>query len=300
MAEQAIASIAFVGTGNIGGPMAARLQRCGWRVTACDIAPANLAPLAAAGLATTARAAHCASCDLVLVMVVSEAQVEAVVNGPDGLLAGLDRQRPPTLVVMSSVRPAFVRDLAAQLGPLAIPVVDAAVSGGAAGAEQGTLSIMAGGPAPALARLQPVFATLGTLFPCGDTGAGVAVKAINNLLGITNIYLMAEAVNLARGQGLDPDGVAAIMEASSGRNAGTADLARYRRAWGEFSANPAAMAGALATSRKDFSVARAMAEDLGLELPLVRAMLEGFKGLDAEVVGRLWAAASVAEGGGLG
>ena len=103
---------------------------------------------------------------------------------------------------------------------------------------------------------------------------------------------MAEALELIRGLNLAPEAVAAIMDVSSGRNAGTKDLSGYRRAYSEFGKNQQTMASALSTSSKDFAVSQAIAESLGVELPLLNILREGFKRLDPNAVQTIWSHAS--------
>jgi 3-hydroxyisobutyrate dehydrogenase len=171
----------------------------------------------------------------VILMLPDSAAVEAVLLGgglPGGGLPGggamghglLARIRPPALVVdMSSSEPARTRVLAERAGAGGVTMVDAPVSGGVAGARAGSLTIMAGGPAGALARLRPVLEVLGGVIvhAGGSAGAGHAVKALNNLMSAAHLLVSAEAIEAGRAFGLDPAVMVGIVNGSSGRSGST-------------------------------------------------------------------------------
>jgi len=192
----------FIGLGNIGLPMAKRLAEAGLETTGFDVVPARVAELEAAGARSAAspRAVAVAS-DVVGVCVRDDADVRAVFAGDAGILAGA---RKGTIVAIhSTVQPATVEALAAEASPLGVAVVDACVTGGAAGAAQGTLTVMAGGDADAIARARPFFDCFAKkTVHTGPIGSGCKMKLCNNLmtyLAWTSIY---EATMLARAAGL--------------------------------------------------------------------------------------------------
>jgi 3-hydroxyisobutyrate dehydrogenase len=213
--------IGFVGLGNIGAPMAARLVAAGFQLVPADANPAALERFS--------RTTHCApaasltqlgqSCRVVITMLPDGAAVSEVLLGGNGVAAAL---APGTVVVdMSSAEPSGTRALARQLAESGIALVDAPVSGGVKRALAGTLAIMAGGDAHALARCRKVLAALGQTFPCGASGSGHAVKALNNYLSAIALAATAEAMLAAEKFGLDPALALAVINHSTGRNTAT-------------------------------------------------------------------------------
>lgn len=197
-------SIGWIGTGIMGRPMALNLLRAGYALTAYARRPEPLEPLTAAGAATGKSPAEvAAAADLTIVIVADTPDMTEVVLGTHGILAGA---RPGhTVVDMSTVSPTETRHVAAELSRHGIAMLDAPVSGGEAGAIDGTLSIMVGGPAEVFERVRPVFEVLGaTVRRIGDAGAGQVAKACNQLLvaqmmeGVAEALLLAEASGVSR------------------------------------------------------------------------------------------------------
>jgi len=211
--------IGFVGLGNMGGPMAARLIEAGHDLCVFDVAPAARERFAgSAALAATVTAVSTA--DTVLLMLPDSAVVEGVLLG-DGLL---DRLGPGTLLVdMSSSDPGRTRALAGTAAERGVTLVDAPVSGGVAGARAGTLTIMVGGPPDAYAALRPLFDVLGSrvVHAGAVVGAGHAIKALNNLMSAAHLMVASEALLAGRAFGLDPRVMLDIVNASSGRSGST-------------------------------------------------------------------------------
>ena len=192
----------FVGLGNIGQPMAARIVGGGFTTTVYDRRPEPCAALAAlgAGVAPSA-AALAAEADVIGICVRDDDEVEAVVRGPDGLLAAA---APGTvLAVHSTITPRTVRALGAAAAARGVALLDAPITGGAAGAEQGTLTYMVGGEAAALERCRPVFATSAArIVHTGALGTGAATKLCNNLMLYMELLAAREAAALARSAGV--------------------------------------------------------------------------------------------------
>lgn len=286
----ALPRVAFIGAGGIGGPMAERLARQGVPLTVCDQRAEALAPLQALGARVTGRIADCASADLVIVMVATDAQVRDVVLGVDGLLANADPARPPLLLVMSSVLPATVRSVADAVAAKGMRVLDAPVSGGRLAAARGALTILLGGAQGDIATARPVLELLGSrIVPCGPVGSGEAVKIVNNILGVANMFLMAEATRLAQELGLEPDWVAGIMEQSSGRNLGTRDPAAHRALYGLNTASPETLHALLQVCRKDLGLAQTLARDQALSLPMLEAVKAALDATPDADIGAHWA-----------
>ncbi|MEJ8570429.1 NAD(P)-dependent oxidoreductase [Microbaculum marinum] len=197
-------AIAYVGVGLMGGPMAALLAARGYRVSAFDVDPGRLAAVAEKGVTAAASAADAArGADCVLLNLPWESAVEAAVFGEDGVAGWLTANS--VVVDFSTVSPAFCTRIAAAVSEKTGAVwIDAPVSGGPPASEAGELTIMAGGPEDAIARLKPLFDTIGRQFTrAGDTGAGAVAKAIAQLVVATNYAVLAEAARLAEAAGMD-------------------------------------------------------------------------------------------------
>ena len=204
----------FIGLGNIGKPMARRIVDAGLSLTVFDVAPSPVAELVAAG-ARAARTARevAATSDVVGVCVRDDSEVRGVVLGDDGVLAGAT----PGLVVAihSTVLPRTVREIAAALAARGVAVVDACITGGAAGAAQGKLTYMVGGEGEILEKCRPVFATSAErIVHTGPLGSGVSVKLCNNLMTYLGFLAAFEATSLARAGGLSEKALEEVTRAN--------------------------------------------------------------------------------------
>ena len=198
--------VGFIGLGRMGLPMAGHIQQQGvsGRLTLLDRFPERLSELVAGGAELAGDAREVArNSDLVVLMVPAIGDIDALLEGPDGLLAGVER--PLILVVSSTTSAKDVRDLQARLNDLDAPVtvVDAPVSGGVEGAEGGSLSIMIGGPDAAAKPVVDVMSATGTAVHLGPLGAGQVAKACNQLIVAAEVVAVAEASLLAERAGLD-------------------------------------------------------------------------------------------------
>lgn len=192
-----VRTVALIGAGSMGAPMAMNIHKSGFELTVCDLNPQARARFEQAGCRTTDRAADCADCDAVIVVVATPEQARAVVFGDGGLVGGLNG-RTPFLVLMGTVAPETVREFQDELAPLGVRVVDAPVSGGVVKAREGTLAIIMGGRKEDCDALRPLMQAMGDqIFHCGALGAGQATKIINNLVGIANLLVAAEAYRIA-------------------------------------------------------------------------------------------------------
>ena len=213
-------NVAFLGLGAIGRPMAARLAAAAdislavWNRTA-ERARSFAAETNARHAATPADAARGA--DVAITCFPVSADVDAVLDGPDGLLAGLARDT--MLVDCTSGDPATSRRIAARLAEHGVGFLDAPVSGGTIGAEQGTLTVMVGGDEALLRRARPVLETFGKkIVHCGDVGAGDALKAVNNALLAIHVWSTAEGLAALAKAGVSADVALDVINASSGRS----------------------------------------------------------------------------------
>ena len=212
-------AIGFVGLGNMGGPMARRVVESGHRVRGFDLAAGARAELAAHGGVAVASAAEAATgAEIVVLMLPDSGVVEKVVTDP-AFLAAL---AAGTVVIdMSSSEPGRTRELADVLAALQVGLVDAPVSGGVSRAVTGQLAVMVGGDDADVARVRTVLEIFGRIFRAGPTGAGHAVKALNNLMSATHLLVTGEAMLAGERFGLDPAVMLEIFNASSGRSGST-------------------------------------------------------------------------------
>ena len=210
--------IGFVGLGQMGMPIARRLLAAGHRVLAFDLRGETRAALEAAGGEWAASPRAIADrCAIVLASMPTPDAVEAVVFGPDGLAQGRELQ---LFVDLSTTGPLAAQKVAAGLAEKGIVAMDAPVSGGVAGAEQGSLAIMVSGPRARFEELRPVLASFGgNLFHVGEKpGLGHLMKLLNNLLSTTALAATYEALSVGVKAGLDPKTMLDILAVSSGTN----------------------------------------------------------------------------------
>ncbi|MGH3303854.1 MAG: NAD(P)-dependent oxidoreductase [Streptosporangiaceae bacterium] len=264
---KASSRIGFVGLGNMGEPMVRRLAAAGHAVCGYDVAARardRLADTAGVTLATTPPDVA-AGAEVVILMLPGSNVVEQVLLG-DGLL---DTVKPPTLVVdMSSSEPARTRVLAERAAGQGVTLVDAPVSGGVVGARDGSLTIMAGGPAAVLAVLQPVLGVLGSkIVHAGPVpGSGHAIKALNNLMSAAHLLVSSEAMLAGQAFGLDPAVMLDIVNGSSGRSGST------QTKWPRYILPGTFDSGfSIRFMVKDMTIALQLAEDAGTPAPLSRA-----------------------------
>src|SRR5450830_363558 len=210
--------IAFIGLGNMGGPMALNLKKAGHDLQAFDLSKPACDKFAAEGLAIAASAAEAVrGVQAVISMLPASQHVESLYLGESGLLAQLPAG---TLVIdCSTIAAASAQKVAKAAAALGLPCIDAPVSGGTGGAIAGTLTFMVGGDDAALALARPLLEKMGAnIFHAGSAGAGQTAKICNNmLLGILMIGT-SEALALGVANGLDPKVLSEIMRRSSGRN----------------------------------------------------------------------------------
>lgn len=211
-------TIGFIGLGIMGRPMAANLLEAGHELVVHNRSTPAMEALAEQGAATAATPREVAErADLVLTMLPDGPDVDAVVLGEDGVLAGA---REGTLLVdMSSIAPAVSRRLQERLAERGVAMLDAPVSGGEPGAIEGTLAFMVGGEEADLERARPVLEVMGaSVTHVGPIGAGNIAKLANQAIVAVNIAVLGEAAVLARSAGVDPG---AVVDAIRGGLAGS-------------------------------------------------------------------------------
>lgn len=214
-----MAIVAFIGLGNMGGPMAANLVKAGYTVRAFDLSEAALetAQLQGCEVASSAREAA-AEADFVISMLPAGKHVKALYVDGDAPLFDVVQQG--ALMIDCSTIDADTARSVAEIGEQrGISFVDAPVSGGVGGAQAGTLTFIVGGGEAQFAKAKPVLDTMGkNVFHAGDHGAGQVAKACNNMLLSVLMAGTCEAINMGVKNGLDPAVLSEIMKHSSGGN----------------------------------------------------------------------------------
>ena len=213
-----MANVAFIGLGNMGGPMAVNLVKAGHDVTVFDLSQAALDQLQEAGASVAASAAEAATgVDYVISMLPAGKHVAGTYLGEGGLLAQLDAST--TILDCSTIDAATARKVGEAAAELGIGFMDSPVSGGVAAAAAGTLAFMCGGSAETFEKARLVLQDMGkNIFHAGPAGAGQVAKGCNNMLLAVHMIGTCEALEMGARNGLDPRVLSEIMLASSGRN----------------------------------------------------------------------------------
>jgi 3-hydroxyisobutyrate dehydrogenase len=271
--------IGFIGLGTLGAPMVQNLLRSGYQVTIHNRTRDREAPLIAAGaIGAVSPADVAAASDVVITCVSDTPDVEAVILGDRGVLAGA---KPGTIVIdMSTISPIATRAIAAALAENQVQMLDAPVSGGSEGAQKATLSIMVGGEAAVLETVRPILASLGkTITHLGPIGSGQLTKAINQII-IAGTYLgVAEGMALGLKAGLDMD---RVVEAVGGGAAGSWGLTNRSA---NMINNDYPLGFRLRLHHKDLKIALEAARELGVSLPIAAQMDQMETGLIARGFG---------------
>ncbi|MDQ4106345.1 MAG: 2-hydroxy-3-oxopropionate reductase [Actinomycetota bacterium] len=268
--------VGFVGLGIMGKPMARNLMAAGYDLVAYNRSRGKVDEIAAEGAEVAESLAEVADkSDLVITMLPGPPEVREVVAGEGGLLEGV---REGTLIVdMSTSSPILARELAHVAGERGVGMLDAPVSGGDTGAEEGSLSIMAGGPEEDFRRARPLFEVMGeTVVRVGEHGAGQTVKACNQIVVALVIEAVSEALVLGTKAGVEP---AKILEALSG---GLADNRVLRLKGEKFLSGDFSPGGKVKFHHKDLGIALAAGREYGAPLPLTAVVDQMFGALIAK------------------
>jgi 3-hydroxyisobutyrate dehydrogenase len=218
-------NIAFLGLGAIGRPMATRIAAAGLSLKVWNRTAERAAEFAAEhGVSHALPPADAArDCDVVITCLPESHHVQSLLDGPDGLIAGL--KRGAVVVDCTSGDPATSRKIHAALQPHGVDFIDAPVSGGVSGAEKGTLTVMVGGDAAVLDKVRPVLANLSTkVVHCGGVGAGDTVKAVNQAFLAIHLLSAAEGLATLVKEGVDPTAALEVINSSSGRSNSSMNL----------------------------------------------------------------------------
>lgn len=204
--------IGLIGLGHMGKPMARNLHKAGAAVTVSSRSPGPVDELAGEGMIPAGNPREVAAAtDIVIIMVSDTAAVDNVLHGPDGVIAGLTPGK--TVIDMGTTKVRETREWAEEVANADCTYIDAPVSGGQVGAEQASLSIMAGCSAEALERVRPVFDVLGrNITHIGDIGAGQVAKTANQAIVAVTLAAVAEGLTLAQRAGVDPGKVREALQ----------------------------------------------------------------------------------------
>lgn len=252
--------VGVIGLGNMGRPMAMNLLKQGFALVVYDVDAAAVASLQAQGATGASSPAEVAqSVERTVSMVATTAQVEAVMTGENGILHGAADGH--VVLSMSTIDPFVARRLHDQLARSGITMLDAPVSGGTTGATAGTLSVMVGGERAAFEACQDIFQVVGSsVFYIGDSGQGLAMKLVNNMLVQVNLVAVCEALVMGVKAGLDPQTIYEVVKNSTGYSA-TFESRVPKIIAGDFTPG-----GTVDISYKDQELETAFAKQLGVPI----------------------------------
>ena len=289
--------VGFIGLGTMGAPMVLNLLKAGHEVTVHNRTRAKEVPLVEAGAQQAETPGAAAVGAEVIVTCVSDSpDVEAVVLGEGGVIEAVEAGA--VVVDMSTISPKVTRRIAAALADKQVQMLDGPVSGGSEGAVNGTLSIMLGGEADAVAKAMPVLEAMGqTITHVGPIGSGQVTKAINQVIVAGTYLSVAEGLSLGMKAGLD---MGQVVKAVGGGAAGSWGLTNRS---GNMIANEYPLGFRVRLHHKDLKIALEAAEELGVTVPIAAyvaqieagLMARGFGDEDVSAIAR-----SIREPSGLG
>ena len=267
--------VGFIGLGIMGGPMAKNLMQAGYELVLYNRTREKAEILAKEGNAEVAGSPKevAQGSDVVITMLPDSPEVSENVAGENGVLEGI--KEGALLIDMSTISPVVTKELAAAAKERGASMLDAPVSGGDVGAQQGTLSIMVGGDEADFERAMPLFEAMGkTITHVGDAGSGQVVKAANQVVVALTIEAVSEALVLGSKAGVDP---AKILDVLSGGLAGNKVMEVKREKMLGHSFDPGFR---IELHHKDLGIALAAGREYGVALPvtaIVDQMLEALK-----------------------
>jgi len=280
--------IGFIGLGVMGKPMAMNLIKAGYQLTVWNRTRSKMDDLVKMGAAAGESPKDVAEkSDIVITMVTDSAAVESVILGPSGVIEGV---REGMIVIdMSTISPSVTKKVAAKLKEKGVEMLDAPVSGGDIGAQQGTLSIMVGGSEEVFKECLPIFEVLGKRITyMGTNGMGQATKLCNQVICALNIEAVCEGLMLGAKSGLDLEKLLSVVTAGA---AGSWMLSNLGPKMVKRDFKPGFK---IVHQQKDIRLALTQASELNLPLPgtaLVNQMLRaaeaagmGEKGTQAAIV----------------
>lgn len=271
--------IGIIGLGSMGYGMARNLIKAGHQVWGHDINPDAVARLVADGAQAGALLDHAEALDALVVVVLNAAQTEAVLFGPEGVAAAL--QRNTVILSCATISPAFAAEMEARAESAGLLYLDAPISGGAIKAASGELTIMASGRKAAFDAAKPALDAISAkVFEMGDrAGAGSAMKATNQMLAGIHIASMAEAITFALAQGISPERFLEVVSQS----AGTSWMLENRAPHiieGDYTPR-----STINIWPKDLGIVMDIAQNSGFSAPITEAALALFKEAAAQGLG---------------
>ncbi|MBI2863086.1 MAG: NAD(P)-dependent oxidoreductase [Chloroflexi bacterium] len=258
--------VGFIGLGAMGKPMARRLLETGVDLVVYDKLTAPVEDLVTLG-ATAAAGPQALAKDSSVVMVIvrDEAQTNEVMLGDDGVLAVM--KKGSVALLMSTISPALCKRVATEGAALGVHVLDTPVSGGTINAGLGNLTIMVGGDRAVFERCLPVLHKVATnIYHLGEIGAGESMKLINNMIFYSNARVAREGLDLASAAGIDRELARQVIGQSTG---GSWAIEQ----WNTVTFSPVARALEL----KDMPLAKAMAEEFGMSVPILDICIRQMK-----------------------
>jgi 2-hydroxy-3-oxopropionate reductase len=269
-------TIGFIGLGVMGDPMARNLLDAGHSLVVHSRSPEPVKVLAEAGAETASSPREVAErSDVVITMLPDSPAVEAVVLGEDGVLAGTSEGE--LLIDMSTIHPTVSVAVAEAAAERGVAALDAPVSGGDVGAQQGTLSIMVGGEEDAFERARPIFEVLGkTITHVGDAGAGQVVKACNQVVVAITIAAVSEALVLGEKAGVDPEQILDVLGGGMAQN----KVMEMRRS--NFLEHDFTPGFRIDLHHKDLDIALGSGDEYGVPLPVTALVQQHMRALRAK------------------
>jgi len=268
-------TVGFVGLGQMGKPMARNLVSKGFTVTVCGHTRKEpveeLKTLGALVVASPREVAEAS--DVIIVAVRDAAQTEEAIRGTGGCRQGEGIwhgiRKGATLIICSTVEPAYCQQLAGEGEEKGVDVLDAPISGGPPGARSGTLTFMVGGRKEVFERCYPVFqAMAGKIVHVGASGMGQVVKIVNNFMTIANFFAASEAINLGLNAGLS---LRSILEVTRGSSGNSWIIERWDQMMSlKENYEKRGESGTIGLFAKDLGLALALSDRLGVAVPLGR------------------------------
>lgn len=273
MAEDQTPKLGFIGLGNLGAPMAKRLVDWPGGLIVFDVRPDATTPFAEAGVRVADAVGGVAAADIVSVMVLDDEQVRDVVSELAPRV-----KRGSVIAIHSTINHQTAVELATELEPNGIHVIDAPVSGGVEAVKTGQLAVMVGADREVYQRVKPTFKQWASMVVhAGEPGAGTRMKLARNMLTFTSFAAACEAMQLAERAGLDVQAFSRVVRHTDAQSGGTGammfrdDMSRPL-APDHFLYQPFLHTRAL--GEKDLSLALGLGREVGVELPLAEVALQ--------------------------
>lgn len=263
--------LGYIGLGSMGAPMAMRLAGWPGGLVVFDVRDEVMVPFADAGASVAGNLADVAAADIISVTVLNDAQVREVVAD-----LAVHAARGTVIAIHSTIGDATAAELAAELAPRGVHIIDAPVSGGAGAATTGELATMVGAPREIYERVKPVFKQWASLvIHAGEAGAGTRMKLARNMLTFTAFASACEAMTLAEAAGLDLQALGRVVRHTDALTGGPGAI-MVRDNTGELEPGHwlyDTFTHTRGLGEKDLSLALALGESVGVDLPLAEVAL---------------------------